>query len=75
MHMLTGDDEYFTFARTVDNEAIAKLYYRGLLRGHPCKPYYEAVDGVGFLLRALIQLHQVKTDSEQSTHAIRFANW
>jgi len=75
MHALTGEGEYLVFARTVANEAIAKLYYRGLFRGHPCKPYYEAVDGVGFLLRSLIQLHQVKTGDEQNTLAIRFANW
>ena len=43
---------------TVANEAVAKLWYQGLLRGHPCKPYYEAADGVGYLLYALLQLDQ-----------------
>ena len=37
------------------------MYYKGLLRGHPCKPYYESIDGVGYLLVALLQLDQVVT--------------
>ena len=35
---------------------VVNLFSGGLLRGHPCKPYYESRDGVGYLLRALIQL-------------------
>jgi len=58
MHQLTGDAEYQQFARDVAKEAVSKLYYQGLLRGHPCKPYYESVDGVGYLLYALLQLDQ-----------------
>ncbi len=42
-------------------EAVSKLYYQGLFRGHPCKPYYESVDGVGYLLYALVQLDQFLT--------------
>ena len=38
--------------------AIAKLHHKGLFRGHPAKPYYEAIDGVGDLLCALLELHQ-----------------
>ena len=37
---------------------MSKLYYNGLFRGHPAKPYYEATDGVGFLLYALLELDQ-----------------
>jgi len=43
------------------------LYWEGLTdyakeepRGHPAKPYYEATDGVGFLLYALLELDQVE---------------
>ena len=39
------------------DQAIAALRHRsGLFRGHPAKPYYEAMDGVGHLLVALLQL-------------------
>ena len=31
----------------------------GLFKGHPAKPYYEAMDGVGNLLYALLQLDQI----------------
>lgn len=56
MHRLTGQPEYQQFAREVAREAVSKLYYEGLFRGHPCKPYYESVDGVGYLLYSLVQL-------------------
>ncbi|MFH1265270.1 MAG: hypothetical protein ABIK89_06040 [Planctomycetota bacterium] len=58
LHSLTGEDAYRAFAREVAKEAVSKLYYQGLLRGHPAKPYYESVDGVGYLLCALVQLDQ-----------------
>ena len=56
MHLLTGEARYLALARQTADEAIARLYHRGLFRGHPAKPYYEAVDGVGNLLYALLQL-------------------
>lgn len=59
MHDLTKDPAYLEFARTAAKEAVSKLYYRGMLRGHPLKPYYEEADGVGYLLNALIQLDQM----------------
>jgi hypothetical protein len=71
LHSLTGRPEYLAFARTVANEAISKLYCNGLFRGHPCKPYYEALDGVGHLLRGLIQLHEVTRGTAPPT----FENW
>jgi len=58
MHRLTGEVEHQQFAREVAKEAVSKLYYQGMFRGHPCKPYHEAVDGVGYLLYALVQLDQ-----------------
>ena len=57
LHDLTGDDQYLDFARQVARESLSKLYYQGLIRGHACKPYYESVDGVGYLLLALLELH------------------
>ena len=59
MHALTNDPECLTLARAYADDAVSRLYYRGLFRGHPGKPYYEAVDGVGYLLVALIQLDEV----------------
>ena len=56
---MTKDIEYLDLASNMADEAVAKLYYHGLFRGHPAKPYYEATDGVGFLLYSLLQLSQV----------------
>jgi len=61
------------FAKKVANEALAKLYYKGLIRGHACKPYYESVDGVGYLLYALVQLDQARDGSGAGT--VSPENW
>jgi len=58
LYALTGEQKYLELAKKVANEAVSKLYYNGLFRGHPAKPYYEATDGVGFLLYALLELDQ-----------------
>jgi hypothetical protein len=57
LHLLAGDPRYLALARHTADDAITRLYHHGLFRGHPAKPYYEAVDGVGSLLYALLQLH------------------
>jgi hypothetical protein len=56
LHEITGEAEYLDFARRVAQESLSKLYYEGLIRGHACKPYYEAIDGVGYLLVGLLEL-------------------
>jgi hypothetical protein len=56
MHRATGEQRYLQTARRLGDEAIRKFYVNGLFRGHPAKPYYEAVDGVGLLLWALTEL-------------------
>lgn len=58
-YVLTGEPHYLHLARTTADDAVARLYHRGLFRGHPAKPYYEAIDGVGSLLYALLTLDQV----------------
>jgi hypothetical protein len=59
MGELTNDSNYVSLARTVADEAVSKLYYNGLFRGHPCTPYYESSHGVGDLLGALMRLDTV----------------
>lgn len=59
LYVLTEDKRYIRLATNMANEAIEKLYHKGLVRGHPAKPYYEAIDGVGFLLYALLELDQL----------------
>ena len=60
LYLLTGEPRViFRLARETADDAIAKLFHNGLFRGHPAKPYYEAVDGVGYLLYALLELDQV----------------
>lgn len=56
MYDHTGEEHYLLAARDNAQEAISTLYYEGLFRGHPNKPYYEELDGVPLLLEALAQL-------------------
>lgn len=60
LQRLTHDKRYGRLAREVAAEAISRLYYMGLFRGHPAKPYYEAIDDVGDLLRGLLDLHELQ---------------
>ena len=52
MHKATGTESWFNAAQDLADEAIETLYKNGLFLGHPCKDYYDAVDGVGYLLNA-----------------------
>lgn len=69
LYRATSDERYLKLAEDLADDAIDKLYVSvevmndegeiepyGIFKGHPAKPYYEAVDGVGFLLLALIDL-------------------
>jgi hypothetical protein len=58
MYSLTKQPEYLQLAQKFADEAIAKLYVNGMFKGHPAKPYYEAADGVGNLLYAMVELDQ-----------------
>jgi len=58
MYVLTGEQKYLQSAQKFADEAMAKLYVNGFFKGHPAKPYYESVDGVGNLLYALVELDQ-----------------
>ncbi len=48
--------EYLEQARSVADEAISVLFTQGMFRGHPGEDRYDAVDGVGFLMLALLEL-------------------
>lgn len=56
LYALTADEAALNDAGAMADAAIAGLWYSGLFRGHPAKPYYEAADGVGYLLHALLGL-------------------
>lgn len=57
LHRVTNDPAHLDTAITLADEAVDKLYTRtGWFKGHPAKPYYEATDGVGVLLCALLEL-------------------
>jgi hypothetical protein len=64
--VVTGDRPYLDDAKVLADTAIEKLYYKGLFRGHPAKPYYEAMDGVGYLLYALLELDLVLKDPDKA---------
>ena len=66
LFLVTEQQKYLNHARAFADESIAKLHHRGLFRGHPAKPYYESMDGVGYLLYALLELHQVLEDPEEA---------
>ncbi|GMV96255.1 MAG: hypothetical protein AMXMBFR83_06230 [Phycisphaerae bacterium] len=57
-HRLTQNPKHRDLAEKLGREAINKLFENNLFKGHPAKPYYEALDGVGTLLCALLELHQ-----------------
>lgn len=64
LYVVTKDDKYLDHARKMADVAIEKLHHKGLFRGHPAKPYYEAMDGVGYLLYALLELDLVAKNPE-----------
>jgi hypothetical protein len=64
MYVISGEDNYLEEACRLADTGIEKLYKNGLFRGHPAKPYYEAMDGVGYLLYALLQLDYVLNNKE-----------
>ena len=56
LYRATEKQHYLDVAENVAREAVEKLYENGLFKGHPAKPYYEATNGVGLLLHALLEL-------------------
>ncbi|MBQ02156.1 MAG: hypothetical protein CL477_15920 [Acidobacteria bacterium] len=71
LYRAAGEKRYLKLAENLAQEAIDQLFVEteivlaqgkvkkyGLFRGHPAKPYYEAGNGVGFLLLALLELDQ-----------------
>jgi len=50
------DERYFAQACHLADEAIGKLFDYSMFRGHTKEDRYDAVDGVGYLLLALIYL-------------------
>lgn len=69
LYQATGNAHYLAVAERIAEDAVDKLYVEtvittpdgekktvSLFRGHPAKPYYEAADGVGLLLFALLEL-------------------
>jgi len=65
LYVLTGEKQLLSEARRFADSAINKLFENGLFKGHPAKPYYEAIDGVGYLLYALLQLDHVLENNEK----------
>ena len=75
MAVITGEAKYLAHARAMADAAVAKLRLaNGLFRGHPAKPYYEAMDGVGYLMVALLQLDELAQPSA-AWPAEALANW
>lgn len=59
LFLVTGNHAHLDSARRLADIAVEKLWHNSLFRGHPAKPYYESIDGVGYLLYALLQLDSV----------------
>jgi hypothetical protein len=72
MYALTRRGEYLASAKKFADEAIEKLYVNGMFKGHPAKPYYESIDGVGTLIYALIELDQT---IEGNLSGFELDNW
>ncbi len=56
LHRATAEAKYLRLAEQLAGEAVTKLFKNGIFKGHAAKPYYEAVNGVGLLLYALLEL-------------------
>mgnify|MGYP005850547841 CR=1 FL=1 len=56
LYYATRDRADLQSALELADEAMAKLHRNGWFVGHPAKPYYEATDGVGTLMYALLEL-------------------
>jgi hypothetical protein len=65
LYALTGESSYLDDAKQLARQSVARLYYNGLFRGHPAKAYYCSLDGVGFLLYALLQLDAVVREPDK----------
>ena len=76
LYRATQEQRYLDVAHQLAQDAVDKLYVEteltdaqgaprryGIFKGHPAKPYYETVDGVGFLLLALLELDRPNTPS------------
>lgn len=51
-----GRKEWLNLAFALADEAVEKLFDHGMFRGHPGEDRYDAVDGVGYLMLALMHL-------------------
>jgi hypothetical protein len=60
--VIAGYGPYLKRAEELGREAVEKLYVNGVFKGHPAKPYYQANDGVGFLLYPLLELDAPEHD-------------
>ena len=56
MWRATKEPRYLKRAESLGRQAVSKLFENGLFKGHPAKHYYEATNGVGLLLWALLEL-------------------
>lgn len=56
LHHATGEARHRKLALELAREAVEKLFREGLPRAHPAKPYWEATQGSGLLLHALLEL-------------------
>lgn len=72
LHILTREKVYLEQAQHMADEAVKKLFTHGIFRGHPAKPYYESMDGVGYLLKALLDLDQM-LENPKGEHPLM--NW
>ncbi len=72
LYMLTRERIYLEQAQQMADEAVKKLFANGIFRGHPAKPYYESMDGVGYLLNALLDLDQML---ENPRGELQLINW
>jgi len=56
LYRSSKNEHHLQLAQSLADEAISKLYHNGVFLGHPAKPYYEATNGVGLLLVALLDV-------------------
>jgi len=60
----TGDASWLDAAQRLAKETIERMWTGRIFRGHPDKPYYEAADGVGFLVSGLLDVHEALENTQ-----------
>jgi hypothetical protein len=73
LHEHDGGKQWLPAAEAYAQQAIKKLYHKGLFRGTTGLYYYESQLWVSNLVHALLRLHSLVDDRNVTVKALHFA--